>query len=471
MSEELATKAAYAQTTAPRLQDVEKLEASSIRSMPNALGPEKSILSSMLQDPQNFIGIAAEQGLTREHFYNPAHSTLFDVVSQMANENEPVELVSLNQHLRDKNLLDKIGGTAALTEVYTYAATSAHFDHHLTLVKDKHILRSIISSCTDAITKAYDEQDEVAELLDTVEQKVFAIREGAEVETSNDVKADMQEVMDDFQKFLVEGGAPQGLGTGYEELDKMSGGLKPGEMFIIAARPSMGKTSFMMNLVEKICISDGKPSMVFSCEMTSKQIVQRLLFARARFEISKIKQGIKPTKSDLLNIKKASVEISESQLYIDDTAGISINELRAKARRKKREADIQCIAIDYLQLMRSNSKQAQSSREREIAEISAGLKALAKELEVPVIVLAQLNRGPESRTGGAPRMSDLRESGSIEQDADMVGLLYRSAYYADTQEQRDEQDGIAALNVAKNRNGPTGEIPLTFIKGIRGTVI
>jgi replicative DNA helicase len=234
-------------------------------------------------------------------------------------------------------------------------------------------------------------------------------------------------------------------------------------MFIIAARPSMGKTSFVMNLIEHICLDQKLPSMVFSCEMTSSQIVQRLLFARARYAITNLRDGIKPQKDDLKRIKRVAAEISESKLFIDDTASISISELRAKARRKKKEEDIQVIAVDYLQLMRSTSKQAQNSREREIAEISAGLKALAKELSIPIIVLAQLNRGPENR-GGTPRMSDLRESGSIEQDADMVGLLFRSAYYADDQDERDEKDGEAEINMAKNRNGPTGSIPLTFIK-------
>jgi len=466
MSAETSTAPFKDKKSGPKLQDIEKLEESSLRSLPNAIGPEKSILSSMLQDPENYIGIAAEKGLTRDHFYNPGHGTLYDVISEMNDQNVSVELVALNQRLQDRGLLDKIGGTATLTEIYTYSATHAHFNAHLDLVKDKHILRSIISSCTEAIARAYEDQEEVPGLLDEVEQKVFSIREGAETEDSSDVKSDVMSVMDDFQKFLIEGGAPQGIKTGYTLLDQMSGGLKPGEMFIIAARPSMGKTSFVMNLIEHICLDQNQPSMVFSCEMTSKQIVQRLLFARARFEINKIKQGIKPSKDDLRRIKAASIEIANAKLYIDDTAGISISELRAKARRKKREGDIQCIAIDYLQLMKSTSKQAQNSREREIAEISAGLKALAKELEVPVLVLAQLNRGPENRTGGSPRMSDLRESGSIEQDADMVGLLYRAAYYADSEESRQEQDGVAALNLAKNRNGATGEIPLTFIKGL-----
>ena len=442
---------------------VKKSEDFAQRSLPNALGPEKSLLSSMLQDPAEYIMRAQERGLTHDHFYHPSHRTLFKVLYELSESGQEIELVSFTQTLLDKDLLDKIGGPAAVTEIYTYSPTAAHFNHHLDIIKDKYTLRNIISSCTDAITRSFEDQEEVAALLDEVEQKIFAIREGAEIEEAPSVKQDVKKVIEDFEEFLASGGAPMGIKTGYKKLDEMSNGLKGGEMFVIAARPSMGKTSFVMNLIEHICFEEKLPSMVFSCEMTSAQIVQRLLFARARYAITNLRNGHAPTKDELNRIKRCAAEIAESKLFIDDTAGISISELRAKARRKKKEEDIQVIAIDYLQLMKSTSKQAQNSREREIAEISAGLKALAKELSIPIIVLAQLNRGPENR-GGTPRMSDLRESGSIEQDADMVGLLFRDSYYAEDQEARDESDGIAEMNMAKNRNGPTGSIPLTFIK-------
>ena len=258
----------------------------------------------------------------------------------------------------------------------------------------------------------------------------------------------------------------QGISTGYEELDRISNGLKPGEMFVIAARPSMGKTSLMMNIVEHVCIDQSKPSLIFSCEMSSFQIVQRLVFSRAKFALSKLTRGYAPDKGDLTRIQRAAMEVSNARMFIDDTPGITINEVRAKARRKKRDEGLEFIAIDYLQLMKSRTKQAENSREREIAEISAGIKGLAKELQVPIVILAQLNRGPETRSGksvGVPRMSDLRESGSIEQDADMVGLLYRSAYYAEDAEEKEAEAGKAELVLAKNRNGETGHIPLTFI--------
>jgi replicative DNA helicase len=448
----------------PSLQQAGEAKVDEVmRAMPHALGPEKSILSSMLQNPQEHISTAIEEKLTRSHFYLPAHGIIFDLLMDFFERGQEVELVSLVQKLIDKGMLDSVGGPAALTELYAYAPNAGHFMAHLTFVKDKFTLRSIITSCNEAIAGAFDNPDDVPQLLDSVETAVLAIRENSEVNRAITVNSAVQQVMDQFSALCAGDEKSQGHLTGYEDLDRMSSGLKPGEMFIIAARPSMGKTSLMMNIVEQICIDQKKPAMVFSCEMSTLQIVQRLVFSRAEFSFSDLGKGLKPQKKELLRIKRASEEIATSKLFIDDTPGISINDLRAKARRKKRDENIQLIAVDYLQLLRSLSKQAINSREREIAEISAGLKALAKELGIPIIVLAQLNRGPESRSGGKPRMSDLRESGSIEQDADLIGLLYRSAYYADGEEEKKEEEGKAELVLAKNRNGETGDIPLTFI--------
>ena len=436
------------------------------RAMPHAMGPEKSILSSMLQDPQEYIGMAVEEKLTKDHFYLPAHATFYGFLVELYEGGHEIELVSLVQKLLDRGLLDHVGGPAAVTDLFTYAPTAGHFRHHLQLVKDKHVLRSIIQTANEAIARAFDTPDEVNELLDTVEAKVLGIREGSETNKAPSIKQSVHEVIEQFEALLSGDRGVQGVSTGFEQLDKMCSGLKPGEMFVVAARPSMGKTSFMMNLVEHICIDQSKPAMVFSCEMSAFQIVQRLVFSRARFAAGQLNRGYTPSKGDLQRIQRAAMEVASAKMFIDDTPGITINELRAKARRKKRDEDIQLIAIDYLQLMKSRTKQAENSREREIAEISAGVKGLAKELGVPVIILAQLNRGPESRTGkslGVPRMSDLRESGSIEQDADMVGLLYRTAYYAEDAEEKAAEEGKAELVLAKNRNGETGHIPLTFI--------
>mgnify|MGYP000356028748 CR=1 FL=1 len=461
------TKSPPAQSSsAPSLHQSAATVDDVTRALPHALGPEKSLLSSMLQDPQEYIGLAIEERLTSEHFYLPSHATLFAFMIELFEAGQEIELVSLVQRLLDRGLLDRVGGPSTLTDLYTYAPSPGHFRHHLQLVKDKYVLRSIIQNANEAIANAYDAPDEVATLLDTVEAKILAIREGAETNKTPTLKQSVELVIDQFQALLTGEKAAQGLTTGYDELDRMSGGLKAGEMFVIAARPSMGKTSLMMNIVEHICVDLGKPGMVFSCEMSSFQIVQRLIFSRAKFALSQLSRGYSPPKGDLQRISRAAMDISTSKMIIDDTAGITINELRAKARRKKRDNDIQFIAIDYLQLMKSRTKQAENSREREIAEISAGIKGLAKELAIPIIILAQLNRGPEGRTGdsrGVPRMSDLRESGAIEQDADMVGLLYRAAYYADTEDEKDEKAGQAELVLAKNRNGETGHVKLTFV--------
>jgi replicative DNA helicase len=437
------------------------------RALPHAVGPEKSLLSTMLRDPQEYIGLAVEERLTAAHFYLPNHSTLFGFLIELFEAGHEVELVSLVQRLLDRGLLEKCGGPGYVTELYTYATSPGHFRHHLSHVKDKFTLRAIIRSSNEAVAMAYEAPDEVPELLDSVEQSILAIRESAETTQAATLKQTVEEVMRNFQMLLSKEKVSLGISTGFEVLDQKSGGLKPGEMFVVAARPSMGKTSFMMNIVENICLDQGKPCMVFSCEMSSAQLVQRLLFARAKFVASQLSRGYTPKKPELERVRNASVQIMNSKLFIDDTAGISINELRAKARRKKRDEDIQFIAIDYLQLLKSRTKQAENSREREIAEISGGIKALAKELHIPILILAQLNRGPEGRTGkslGIPRMSDLRESGAIEQDADLVGLLYRSKYYAENEEDRAALEGKAELVLAKNRNGETGGIPLTFVE-------
>ena len=439
------------------------------RALPHAVGPEKSLLSTMLQDPQEYIGLAIEERLTGAHFYLPNHSTLFGFLIELFEAGHEVELVSLVQRLLDKGLLEKCGGPGYLTELYTYAPSPGHFRHHLQHVKDKFTLRAIIRSSNEAVAMAYEAPDEVPELLDSVEQNILSIRQSAETVQAATLKQTVEEVFRNFQMLLSKEKASLGLSTGFEVLDKKSGGLKPGEMFVVAARPSMGKTSFMMNIVENICLDQGKPCMVFSCEMSSVQLVQRLLFARSKFAVSKLSRGYTPVKQEIFRVQNAVKEIIDSKLFIDDTAGISINELRAKARRKKRDEGIEFIAIDYLQLMKSRTKQAENSREREIAEISGGIKALAKELKIPILILAQLNRGPEGRTGkslGIPRMSDLRESGAIEQDADLVGLLYRSKYYAENEEERAALEGKAELVLAKNRNGETGGIPLTFVEDL-----
>lgn len=449
--------------TAPNLQSPNDEDVT--RSLPHAVGPEKSVLSSMLQEPVKYVGLAIETGLTESHFYLPQHAMLFNELCKLSVDGEEIELVSLIQKLLDRGKLERIGGPAYLTELYTYSPTPAHFAAHAKLLQDKRIARGIIQGCNEAISNIYDEPEAVTSHLDLLESQLTGLRENRQGNTIVTARQAVKAVLDRLKGQIAGTEEVRGLMTGFTELDRL-GRMKPGDMFILAARPSMGKTSLMMNIVENVCIDQNQPTLVFSAEMTWEQLTERLLYSRAKFTASQLLNGHRPTKGDLQRIQQAAQAIAESNLFTDDTAGISIEELRAKARRYKREQDIRFIAIDYLQLMKSRSKQARDSREREIAEISSGIKGLAKELGVPILVLAQLNRGPESRSGdklGVPRMSDLRESGSIEQDADMVGLLYRKAYYATGQQEKDAVEGEAMLSLAKNRNGETGDVPLTWI--------
>jgi replicative DNA helicase len=448
--------------TAGPVQEPERM----VRLIPQALGQEKSVLALMAMDPATYVGKSITMGVTEDFFYLPAHQLLWNLFQDRYSRNEPIDLVSISQVLEDRKQLDSVGGMAGLAEIYSYTTTGAYFDYHLEVLRDKYVLRNIIRISTESADKAYEAEDNVNELLDSVETDIFSIREKMNKGDEQSLLNMIEEAISNFENAISRKGAIQGLPTGFPLLDSRTNGLKAGDMFVIAARPSMGKTSFLLNIIEHLAMVEGKKTLMFSCEMPAVQIVERLLFAHSGVIRSEVFQNGGLGQLQVNNFASAVGTLKNSKLVIDDTAAISINELRAKARRVMRDlGGLDVIGVDYLQLMRSHTKQAQNSREREIAEISAGLKALAKELKVPVIVLAQLNRGPENRTGsskGVPQMSDLRESGAIEQDADMIGLLYRSAYYAEDEEERQKQAGRANLYLAKNRNGPTGDVPLSF---------
>jgi len=368
--------------------------------------------------------------------------------------------------LRDRDQLDRVGGAAFVTELFTFIPTAANAAYYIDILQEKWTLRQVIATCTEYAARSYDEQDNVPSLLDEVEQHINKIARERFQAKSLSMKDQVMEAIESIEKLYERRGSITGLPTGYTELDKMTDGLHGAEMFVIAARPSMGKTALAVNIAEHIAVDHKKPVAIFSLEMSSQQLVQRLLCSRARVNLQRVRDGFLAER-DFPNLTAAASKLAESQIFIDDTAGLSILELRAKARRLKTQHDIQLIVIDYLQLLRSTSRRAQDNRQLEIAEISSGVKALAKELAIPIIVLAQLNRNPENRSGdskGRPRLSDLRESGSIEQDADIVALLMREEYYADTEEEKQEAEGKATLIIAKQRNGPIGDVPLTFLK-------
>ncbi len=300
-------------------------------------------------------------------------------------------------------------------------------------------------------------------LLDEVEQRIFAVGEDRFKGQMLSMKDQVMGAIESIEKLYENRGGITGISTGFAEFDRMTDGMHPAEMIVIAARPSMGKTALVMNIAEHVAVQENLPVGVFSLEMSSQQLVQRLLCSRARVNLQKVRDGFLAER-DFPSLTAAASKLAEAKIFIDDSAGLSILELRAKTRRLRAQHDVQLLIVDYLQLLRSTSRRAQDNRQLEISEISAGLKGLAKELKIPIIVVAQLNRQPEARSGGRPRLSDLRESGSIEQDADLVGLLVRPEIYEEDKDAREEKAGEAELIIAKQRNGPVGEIPLTFLK-------
>ncbi len=416
----------------------------------------------MLISPRDAIAEVVEK-ITAEYFYVPAHQTIFDVLVELWNTGAGIDLITFTQVLRDRNVLETVGGAAAITNLFTFVPTAANVGYYIEIVRDKYILRSIIAAGTESVRRAYEEQDEVGNLLDEVEQRIFAVGEDRFKGQMLSMKDQVMEAIESIEKLYERKGGITGVSTGFVEFDRMTSGMHPSEMIVIAARPSMGKTALAMNIAEHVAINEKLPVGVFSLEMSSQQLVQRLLCSRARVNLQKVRDGFLGER-DFPSLTAAASKLAEAKIFIDDTASLTILELRAKARRLKAQQDVQLIIIDYLQLLRSTSRRAQDNRQLEISEISAGLKGLAKELKIPVIVVAQLNRQPEQRSGGKPRLSDLRESGSIEQDADLVGLLVRPELYEEDEDARAEKSGEAELIIAKQRNGPVGEIPLTFLK-------
>ncbi|HCN77198.1 MAG TPA: replicative DNA helicase [Verrucomicrobiales bacterium] len=450
----------------------EELLANINRALPFSDEAEKGLLSSMLQDPNERLA-DCRVTVPKAAFYHEANRTVYEMLLEFDDKHLPIDPVTVTNALRDRALLDRVGGPAAISDLFTFVPVPSHYPFYKKIVLDKHILRQLIHACSLNIHYAYEHgkeqaDEDVGTLVDRAEQRMLAVRESSGKE--DDIKAlsaHVAEAIDSIQYMLEHPGQLRGLSTGYSKLDQLSSGLQGSEMFVIAARPSMGKTSLAMNIVEHIAVDCGRPCAVFSLEMSATMLVRRLLVSRAQLSMQDLARGLL-SRAQQEALAKATRELQKASIYIDETPGLDVLEMRAKARRLKKMHGIEMIMIDYLQLMTSSSKRAKDNRQNEIAEISAGVKGLAKELNVPVIVLAQLNRAVEARKGQRPVLSDLRESGSIEQDADLVGLLTREDYAGAKMAVEDEEaeakkKGQAVLILAKNRNGPTDDVPLRFI--------
>jgi replicative DNA helicase len=428
-----------------------------LRSMPESLPAEAAVLGSMIVDPR-CIGDVIEQ-LDRNSFYHTEHQIIFDAVVALyeRNRGEGIDGVLVRNELERHEQLEAIGGPEYLQRVMETVPSSANVAYYADIVKEKMLLRETIAAATDILNDAYDEAGRASEKLDEAERRIFSITDKGITGAAVALKDLVTRAYELIEK--REGTHVTGLPTGYYELDDLTCGLQSGEMIIVAGRPSMGKTSLALNIAEHLGIIEKQPLAIFSLEMGKQQLAERFLCSCSGVDAQLVRKGMLST-DHYQKLVEACGMVSEAPIFIDDTSALTPLEIRAKARRLKSAHGLRCIIVDYLQLMHLGTGKVES-RQQEISTISRYMKSLARELDVPVVVLSQLNRSPEGREGHRPRMSDLRESGSIEQDADVVMLLHREDYYHKG-EDGYQQDNTAEVIVAKQRNGPTGTVKLTF---------
>lgn len=433
---------------------------------PHSVEAEQGVLGCALLAPNDALPTCVEKFKRgAEVFYDLRHQTIYDLLVEMFDQKEAIDLITVRQRLKDRGLLDGIGGFEYLAGLPDMVPSAANLEYYLEIVREKHVLRRMIRTCTEVIGRVYENEGEVESLLDEVERDILRICEDQEEKGTPTIKELVHKAIGQIEDMHTNQGMLSGLSTGFADLDKMTTGLHGGEMIVIAARPSMGKTSLAMNIAEHVVLEKNQPVGVFSLEMSADSLVLRMICSRARVNLRNVREGFLAER-DFPKLTAAAGRLAKAPLYIDDTSGLSILQLRAKARRMHSQHGIKLFVIDYLQLLHSTNRRAEN-RQQEIADISNGVKALAKELDVPVIVLAQLNRDIEKRPKATPMLSDLRESGSIEQDADLVALLYKPKGNEDEDAPpTEEYDGIPVnLLIAKQRNGPTGDVNLTFLKG------
>ena len=422
---------------------------------PHDLDAERSVLSSLLLDPRAFHDVSLE--LRADDFYHPAHQTVYRAMLAIHEEGRPVDLITLSEQLNARKQLDQVGGTVFLAEIADFAATAANVTHHAKIVRDKSVKRRLAAVATEIVESAFEDAGSADELLDFAESRVFDVSKAQSRSTFQSLHAEMPGTFDYVEAIMNRGGELTGIPTGFRDLDQMTGGLQAGELIVIAARPSMGKTAFALNIARNAAVDHGKKVAVFSLEMTTRSLIIRLLSSEAAIDFSSLRKGFLPM-TDYRRLQTAADKLTDAEIWIDDSGSLDILEIKAKSRRLHAEHGLDLVVLDYLQLAHAEGRRER--KDLEIAEISKGLKALAKELDMPVIALSQLNRGPEQRDPDKrrPMMGDLRESGAIEQDADVIAFIYRDVVYnKDTEDPR-----MAEIIIEKQRNGPTGTVKLDF---------
>ena len=421
---------------------------------PQSNEAEIAVIGSMLLE-KDAIGQAIEF-LDGSAFYREAHRKIFTTIVKLYDKNKPIDIVTLVEELRNSNMLEDVGGPSYITSIASSVPTAANISHYARIVREKAILRNLISTATQIVSESYDNITPVDKLLDKAERMIFDITMEKVEDKFASIKDVIKSTIETIDNLYQRKENITGVATGFHDLDVMTAGFQKSDLIIIAGRPSMGKSALVSSITEHIGVVEKIPLVFFSLEMSKEQLVQRMLCSHARVDAHKVRSGFL-SQSDWPKLVSAAGKLSESPIYIDDTPGASVLEIRAKARRFKAQYDIGLIVVDYLQLMQG--PMGSENRQQEISEISRSLKALARELSVPLIAVSQLSRAVEQRADHRPQLSDLRESGAIEQDADVVALLLREEYYNPT----DENKGVAELIMAKQRNGPVGTVRLAFI--------
>jgi replicative DNA helicase len=419
---------------------------------PHSIESEMSLIASMLLDKE-MVGQVV-QIIDREAFFQADHQIIYDVIVKLYEQNKPIDSLIVHDELAKRQLLGEIGGTAYLGQIISSVPSAAHGAHYAGIVREKALLRQLIAASNDILRDAYAPHEQAELVLDKAEKRIFAIAEKKVGGTVSDIGGLAAQVYD-----MLEDKTRRGIMTGYLELDDMLNGLQNGEMIIVAARPSMGKTAFAMNIVENVATGEAMlPCAVFSLEMSKQQLAQRMLCSLSQIDAHKVRRGMM-NNEEYIRMAQVVSSLEKVPIFVDDSPGMTPLEFRAKARRLKLQHDVKLIMLDYMQLMDNPGVE---SRQQQISEISRAIKSVARELNIPVIALSQLNRSSETRDGHRPRMSDLRESGSIEQDADVIMLLHREDYYR-MSDPDFVPDNIAEIIIAKQRNGPTGTTKLTFL--------
>jgi len=433
------------------------IEPSLYKVPPHHVEAEQSILGGILLDNQALNTVL--EVLTRSDFYSDGHRKIFDAIVDLFERGEPCDIVTLSSNLKNRQTLESVGGMAYLSLLVENVTSAANIAYYVRIVKEKAILRDLITTATEILHKTYNAGTDIDSVLDEAEHAIFEISENKIRPSFHKIKDIVKDNFRELERLSERQDLITGVPTGFDKLDEITSGLQRSDLIIIAGRPSMGKTAFALNIAQSAALKSGISVAVFSLEMAKEQLVFRMLSSEAKVDSQRLRKGFLG-ETDWKKLVKASSDLSEASIYIDDSPAITVLEMKAKARRLKADVGLGLVILDYLQLMRSSGNK--ESREQEISEISRSLKALAKELNVPVVALSQLNRKVEDRTNRRPQMADLRESGAIEQDADVIAFIYRDEVYNKADD--NPEKGIAEVIIGKQRNGPTGTVKLAFLE-------